>query len=224
MGSSPVPWRRRESVGGAAHRTRLEVDGLPVSASELPGHDRGHQHEVDERGRPDPDETEAHGQAIPAWDPRPLKATGVTYCTSAMGADHTAGLIVNPGLQPDEFAQASQECQIVNAACDSSGFCQFLQVSINDMADFYSAFYGEEVTREQVADIGWECMQDEWKFNTAAGWTPEDDTMADCLIEEGIGPDNVFKFDVDEGKTGPTMEWGFLADLVHAAFEPTQVW
>ena len=141
---------------------------------------------------------EAHGQAIPAWDPRPLKATGVTYCTSAMGADHTAGLIVNPGLQPDEFAQASQECQIVNAACDSSGFCQFLQVSINDMADFYSAFYGEEVTREQVADIGWECMQDEWKFNTAAGWTPEDDTMADCLIEEGIGPDNVFKFDVDE--------------------------
>jgi aldehyde:ferredoxin oxidoreductase len=30
------------------------------------------------------------GQAVPAWDPRPLKATGVTYCTSPMGADHTA--------------------------------------------------------------------------------------------------------------------------------------
>jgi aldehyde:ferredoxin oxidoreductase len=33
------------------------------------------------------------GQAIPAWDPRPLKATGVTYATSAQGADHTAGLV-----------------------------------------------------------------------------------------------------------------------------------
>ena len=31
------------------------------------------------------------GQALPAWDPRPLKATGVTYCTSPMGGDHTAG-------------------------------------------------------------------------------------------------------------------------------------
>ncbi|MCP5068195.1 MAG: aldehyde ferredoxin oxidoreductase, partial [bacterium] len=28
---------------------------------------------------------EAKGQAIPAWDPRPLKATGVSYCTSPMG-------------------------------------------------------------------------------------------------------------------------------------------
>lgn len=37
------------------------------------------------------------GQALPAWDPRPLKAAGITYCTSAMGADHTAGLVVEPG-------------------------------------------------------------------------------------------------------------------------------
>ena len=43
------------------------------------------------------------GQAVPAWDPRPLKATGVTYATSPMGADHTAGLIVNPGVPPDQM-------------------------------------------------------------------------------------------------------------------------
>ncbi|MGI9432669.1 MAG: aldehyde ferredoxin oxidoreductase N-terminal domain-containing protein, partial [Myxococcota bacterium] len=45
----------------------------------------------------------AKGQAMPAWDPRPLKATGVNYCTSPMGADHTAGLIINPGLPAEEF-------------------------------------------------------------------------------------------------------------------------
>ena len=72
------------------------------------------------------------GQAIPAWDPRPLKATGVTYATSPMGADHTAGLIVNPGLPPDQWAQASQEAQLVNAVCDSSGFCQFLQPTLDE--------------------------------------------------------------------------------------------
>jgi aldehyde:ferredoxin oxidoreductase len=136
------------------------------------------------------------GQALPAWDPRPLKATGVTYATSAMGADHTAGLIVNPGLPPDQFAQASQEVQIINAACDSSGFCQFLQPTITDIAQFYSALYGEEITREQVADIGWRCLEDEWAFNKRAGFTVADDDLPEVLKTEGVGPDHSLKFDV----------------------------
>ena len=139
---------------------------------------------------------EAHGQAIPAWDPRPLKATGVTYATSAMGADHTAGLIINPGLQPEEFAQASQESQLINAITDSSGFCQFLQPNMIDIAAYYSAFCGEEITKEQVADQAWQCLVEEWRFNEGAGWKPEDDKLSQCLVDEGIGPDGVFKFDV----------------------------
>ncbi len=139
----------------------------------------------------------ARGQAMPAWDPRPLKATGITYCTSPMGADHTAGLIVNPGLPPEEFARASQECQLVNAVCDSSGFCQFLQPTLDDIRAYYSLLYGEEISRDQIADLGWECLQDEWRFNEGAGFTAADDVMADCLVEEGIGPDHSLKFDVD---------------------------
>jgi len=139
----------------------------------------------------------AHGQAIPAWDPRPLKATGVTYATSPMGADHTAGLIINPGLQPADFARASQESQLINAVCDSSGFCQFLQPNLDDIREFYGAFYGEDVTREQIADQGWRILSDEWQFNERAGWKPADDRLADCLVEEGIGPDHSLKFDVD---------------------------
>jgi aldehyde:ferredoxin oxidoreductase len=136
------------------------------------------------------------GQAVPAWDPRPLKATGVTYATSPMGADHTAGLVVNPGLPPDQFARASRESQLVNAVCDSSGFCQFLQPSINNIREFYGHFYGEEVTAEQVANIGWDCLQDEWKFNEGAGFTEADDDLPTCLREEGVGPGGIMKFDV----------------------------
>ncbi len=139
----------------------------------------------------------ARGQAIPAWDPRPLKATGVTYAAGPMGADHTAGLIVNPGMPADEFARASQECQLVNAVCDSSGFCQFLQPTLDDIRNYYSMLYGEEISRDQIADLGWDCLEDEWKFNKLAGWKAEDDTLSDCLIEEGIGPDHALKFDVD---------------------------
>jgi aldehyde:ferredoxin oxidoreductase len=139
----------------------------------------------------------AKGQALPAWDPRPLKATGVTYCTSPMGGDHTAGLIVNPGLPPEQFAQASQESQLINAACDSSGFCQFLQPTLPEIADFYAQLYGEKVTREEVADMGWRCLQDEWKFNDGAGFTAADDDLPECIREEGVGPGGALKFDVD---------------------------
>ncbi|MDJ0785592.1 MAG: aldehyde ferredoxin oxidoreductase N-terminal domain-containing protein [Myxococcota bacterium] len=128
----------------------------------------------------------AKGQAIPAWDPRPLKATGVTYCTSPMGADHTAGLIVNPGLQPDQFAWESQKVQIVNAVCDSSGFCQFLQPNLDNIRDFYGALYGEEFSREAIHDQGWECLADEWAFNDAAGFGASDDVMAECLSKDPI--------------------------------------
>jgi aldehyde:ferredoxin oxidoreductase len=135
------------------------------------------------------------GQAIPAWDPRPLKATGVTYATSPMGADHTAGLIVNPGLPAEEWARASQEAQLVNAVCDSSGFCQFLQPTLDDIRQFYGLLYGEDVTREQIADQGWQCLQDEWEFNRRAGFTEADDVLPQCMKEDAIGPQQLV-FDV----------------------------
>jgi len=128
----------------------------------------------------------ALGQTIPAWDPRPLKATGVTYCTSPMGADHTAGLVVNPGLTIDQYVWESQKSQIVNAVCDSSGFCQFLQPSLDDIRNFYGALYGEEVSREQIHDQGWECLQDEWAFNRAAGLSVEDGYLSEALQKDSI--------------------------------------
>jgi len=128
------------------------------------------------------------GQALPAWDPRPLKAAGVTYCTSPMGADHTAGLVVEPGQPYEEAVRASQDSQILNAVIDSSGFCQFLMTSLDEVREFYGLFYGEEVTREQIADIGWLCLEDEWEFNRRAGFSPEDDLMPDCMKQDPIGP------------------------------------
>ena len=128
------------------------------------------------------------GQAVPAWDPRPLKATGITYCTSPMGADHTAGLIVNPGLPQEEWARASQEAQMVNAVCDSSGFCQFLQPTLDDIRAFYGHLYGEEISREQISDMAWQVLQDEWEFNRRAGLSEDGDQMPDCMKKDPIGP------------------------------------
>ncbi|MAB88498.1 MAG: aldehyde ferredoxin oxidoreductase [Planctomycetes bacterium] len=146
------------------------------------------------------------GQAIPAWDPRPLKAAGVTYCTSAMGADHTAGLVVDPGMAPEEFARASQESQILNAVVDSSGFCQFLMPNIVEIGEFYSTFLGESITREEMADMGWQCLEDEWEFNRRAGFGPEDDKMAPCMAEDVIGDEVKFVWDVPDDVVASAYE------------------
>jgi aldehyde:ferredoxin oxidoreductase len=128
------------------------------------------------------------GQGIPAWDPRPLQATGVTYATSAMGADHTAGLIVNPGLAAEEFAYESQKSQLVNAVCDSSGFCQFVQPTLDDIRQFVGAFYGQEISRQEIYDMGWQILQDEWEFNSRAGWKDEDNDLPACMKDDAVGP------------------------------------
>ena len=123
------------------------------------------------------------GQGIPAWEPRTLNATGVTYATSAMGADHTAGLIVMPVA---DNAKASQDAQLINALCDSSGFCQFQQPTIDDIRTLFNLMYGGSLSFEDAADIGWNCMQDEWEFNRRAGFGPEDNDLPEWMRTEAI--------------------------------------
>ncbi|MCP4906947.1 MAG: hypothetical protein GY910_18390 [bacterium] len=148
-----------------------------------------------------------HGQAIPAWDPRPLKATGVTYVTSAMGADHTAGLVVNPAATPDQMPRLSQEQQHVNAAIDASGLCMFLMTDMETIREFYSAFFGEEVSRQAFLDLTWQCLQDEWDFNKKAGWTAADDVMPKCMREDPVGPEGArVVFDIESDVIQATYE------------------
>src|SRR5208337_2238851 len=59
------------------------------------------------------------GQSIAAYDPRAIQGNGVTYATSPMGADHTAGNLVGQYMAgrftPDKtegLAEASRSAQI----------------------------------------------------------------------------------------------------------------
>jgi aldehyde:ferredoxin oxidoreductase len=79
----------------------------------------------------------------------------------------------------------------VNAVCDSSGFCQFLQPSLDDIRQFLGHFYGEEISREQIYELGWQCLADEWEFNERAGWKDEDNDLPACMKEDKIGPQEV---------------------------------
>ena len=71
------------------------------------------------------------GQAIPAYDPRSCRGNGVTYATTPMGADHTAGYAVTANImnvgglvdttKDDDQIELSRNLQIATAAMHSTG-------------------------------------------------------------------------------------------------------
>jgi aldehyde:ferredoxin oxidoreductase len=113
-------------------------------------------------------------------------------------------LIVNPGLPEEEWVQKSQEVQMVNAVCDSSGFCQFIAPTLDLIRGFYGALYGEEISREQIGDQAWQILADEWEFNQRAGWEKAD-PMPQCIKDDPIGPAN--------------LVWDVSQDLVDQVYE-----
>ncbi len=135
------------------------------------------------------------GQGLPVWDPRVMKATGATYATSAMGADHTAGIVTLVGLPAEAVAALSQEAQILNAIGDSSGYCQFVQATVNELRGFLEAFFDRPVSGRELIALGWQCLQDEWEFNRRAGFGEADDDLPEFLKREPVG------------------EWGYVFDV-----------
>jgi aldehyde:ferredoxin oxidoreductase len=113
------------------------------------------------------------GQGLPAWEPRTLKAMGVTYATSPQGADHTAGLVTARGVTHETLVKASRHEQLVMAAVDSAGLCQFSNPIEDDIARFVSALYGAAWTKDDVMAMARRCLLDERDFNRRAGFGPD---------------------------------------------------
>ena len=89
------------------------------------------------------------GQAMPAYDPRAVQGIGVTYATSTMGADHTAGYAVATNilkvggdvdpLKPKGQMELSRNLQIATAAVDSTGMCLFIAFAVLDQPETFQA-------------------------------------------------------------------------------------
>lgn len=144
------------------------------------------------------------GQAIPAHDPRACKAVGVTYCTSPMGADHTAGLDYRDSLSKEGQVKRSRDAQILNATIDSLGYC-FLamptkgQLMYEVLAKLINARYGTNIKAEDVMNIGINTIKDELAFNHSAGWTDVHNILPEFLRREKLPPHNeVFDIPQDE--------------------------
>ncbi len=120
----------------------------------------------------------------------------------ATGARFTADGAAGPAT---DLARASQEAQLVNAACDSSGFCQFQQATLEDVRVLYNLMFGANLSFENVAEIGWQCLQDEWEFNRRAGFSREDYDLPQWMRTEVV-PTTGVAFDVSKEEIDRVFE------------------
>jgi len=163
------------------------------------------------------------GQAMPAYDPRAIQGMGVTYATSTMGADHTAGYAVTANilkvggfvdpLKPDGQIELSRNLQIATAAIDSTGMCLFIAFAVLDqpetfqaLIDLINAFHGLSLTADDVTALGKSVLVNERNFNKAAGFTKEDDRLPTYFTREAIAPHNV-TFKVKDADLDKVFEW-----------------
>ena len=141
------------------------------------------------------------GQALPAHDPRSCKGTGMTYFTSPMGADHTAGLTYRIPKDKDRQAENSLRSQVQAAACDAFGYCLNAVPASRSVypffADLMNARYGLRMQPDDIMEIGKQTLRDQLSFNEQAEFGRSDPQMPAFLRKEAIQPtDSVF--DVDD--------------------------
>ena len=153
-------------------------------------------------------------QAMPAYDPRSVKGVGVTYATSPMGADHTAGYAVATNimqvggsldpLKAEGQVALSREFQVSTAAIDSAGLCLFVAFPVLDnpeaftaIVDMLNAKYGLSLTGDDVGALGQRVLTIERDFNKRAGFTPADDRVPEFFKLEQLPPHNT-TFDIPD--------------------------
>ena len=147
-------------------------------------------------------------QSMPAYDPRAVQGIGVTYATTTMGADHTAGYSVTANVlgvggnvdatKPEGQVELSRNLQIATTALDSTGMCLFIAFAILDQTDTFQAymdliagFSGKDYTGDDFAALGKSILKQEREFNAAAGFTAKDDRLPAFFKKEPIAPHNV---------------------------------
>lgn len=147
------------------------------------------------------------GQSIAAYDPRVFQGMAVTYATTPMGADHTAGWVVDQNLETfggtvkahdtKRQVEISRDAQIHMAAVDSIGICDFAQTGlatedgIDNVYSMMSAKLGQQFTEVDWIALGTRVLKAEFQFNRKAGLKYEDDRLPPMFYNEPLQPHGV---------------------------------
>ncbi len=162
------------------------------------------------------------GQGMPAYEPRAIKGIGITYATSTMGADHTAGYTICPEilgvsgkldpLSPEGKAALSRAFQATTAFIDSSGHCLFIAFPILDIASGFegmiqecNGILGTNWDANAIVAYGSQTLKVERAFNEAAGLSKEADRIPEFMKTEPLYPHNQV-FDIPDAALDSVFE------------------
>jgi aldehyde:ferredoxin oxidoreductase len=160
------------------------------------------------------------GQSIAAYDPRAMLGHGVTYATSPMGADHTAGNLVGAYLQQmldplkaEGQVETSRFLQIAMAAFDTMGQCFMASVAMLSPEGFEAfrkvidAKLGTQLGPDDFPHaMGVRVLKAEREFNRKAGFTDQDDRLPRFFYEEPLPPHNTV-FAISEEELDSTFDF-----------------
>jgi len=155
----------------------------------------------------------AKGQMMPGYDPRGVKGHGITFATSPMGADHTAGMTIREGLTPSAVegqSEASKRMQLMSVVYDSLGMCLFIHVAVRDNLEFLTAMvnarYGVEFSVQNLMQIARETLRREISFNRAAGLSAATDRLPEVFSQEVL-PTSGTVFDITKDELDAITVW-----------------
>jgi aldehyde:ferredoxin oxidoreductase len=143
-------------------------------------------------------------QSMAAYDPRALQGMAVTYATTPMGGDHTAGWVVADNIaelggkldpfSPEGQVENSRNSQIQMAVVDTLGICEFAQsglaAGIENACHMVAAKLGKPFSEDDWHALGKRIIKVELEFNRKAGFTNKDDRLPRMFYEEPLPPHN----------------------------------
>ena len=150
------------------------------------------------------------GQSLAGYDPRSNKGMGVTYMSSPMGADHTAGCVI-PGrkgfdtqkdydlLKKDGQEELSVDLQIMVSAIDGMGVCFFAGVDVEmlkTLTKLYNAKFGTNVSVDEIVQTAKDTIALEHRFNLESG-LPMVQNLPEFFTNEPLSPHRSL-FDVNK--------------------------
>jgi aldehyde:ferredoxin oxidoreductase len=161
------------------------------------------------------------GQSVAAYDPRAMLGQGVTFSTSPMGADHTAGNMVGmylgrelDPLKTEGQVAGSRRLQIAMAAFDCAGLCFMASAGLSSpeareaLRKLLSARFGTPFEPGDFPDrMGTRILKAEQDFNRRAGLTRRDDRLPRFYYEEPLPPHNTV-FTIGGAELDATLDLG----------------
>lgn len=137
------------------------------------------------------------GQSIAAHEPRALKGMSITYATSPMGADHTAGVTTRAEMDhqdPNIWLEYVRDLQVKIAAIDTLGLCMFITTAGPKIpalvVEMLNGIYGTDHGPDFIASLGKDVIWTEKEFNAKAGLSAAHDKMPEFMLEEPFPPHN----------------------------------